>query len=412
MTLHTPVVITDDDDVALAARSRKWPVVQRDGDVLHLTGVRQSIPLPEPSMRIEAGSLSGEHVAGWKLVLDWLEKHLHRPMMVVEPNGWAQDLALWSASSRGWPMGAWLHQNVPAASNAGAVALMNSATGVLFAHDEEERARSTQAWPTALSSLPDASLVDVLSPPTPSPSVRRKGITRVLLVAYSLDDSTDADGGRAESLLASLRTLSGDGLTIDLATTTHPSGSTDRTHCVPDLGPATLGAGRGPIETWATVAFMHAAEKPYAPTREVGGYWHVALERYFEKRDDHYDVVLITGDPVETFAFAAWAQDHWYARTVLDYGHPLTLPHRRGLAADAAAEAAYVERGWNMAADVVLVGDTASLGLAQSGGPEAVLKVCAFDAEDGEGGFTRELRCLIAELEPADSWAPVPLKLS
>lgn len=400
MTLYTPVVLTDDPTVAAAARVRCWPVVRQQDGMLRITGVEQTIPLPEPSMRIESGSLTGPHVAGWKLVLDWLEKHVHRPMLVVEPNGWAQDLALWSASSRGWPLGAWLHGNSPACTDAGAVALLGTATGV-FIPDAEQRERFIHSWPAATAELPIAALVDVASPAAPTPSVRREGHTRVLLVVHSTDGGHATGAGRAASLLATLKTLAGDGLSVDLATTSQPSDATERIHHVPDLGPATLSAGRGPIETWATVAFSHAANKAYAPTRQAGGYWHVALERYFEARDDHFDIVIITGDPVESFAFAAWAQDHWYARTVLDYGNPSTLADRRGLSSEAAAEAADVERGWNMAADLVLVADTASLDMVTRSGPQAVVEVFAPTLGNENSGATRELGRLMTDLGPA-----------
>lgn len=400
MTMHTPVVLTDDSTVAAAARARSWPVVQQQDGMLRITGVEQTVPLPEPAMSIERGSLTGPHVAGWKLVLDWLEKHVHRPMMVVAPNGWAQDLALWSASSRGWPLGAWVHGDPPARTDAGAVALLGTATGVLIP-DAEQRESFIHSWPAAMAELPDAALVDVAAPAAPTPSVRREGHTSVLLVAHSTDDSPAAGSDRAASLLATLKTLASEGLSVDLATTSRPSDATERIHHVPDLGPATLSAGRGPIETWATVAFTHAAKKAYAPTHEVGGYWHVALERYFEARDDHFDIVIMTGDPVEPFAFAAWAQDHWYARTVLDYGNPSTLADRRGLSSEAAAEAADVECGWNMAADLVLVADSASLDMVAMSGPQAVVEVFAPTLENENSGATRELGRLITKLAPA-----------
>ncbi len=374
MTLHTPVVITDDEAVAAAARSRSWPVVHRDGNTLRLTGVGQSIPLPEPSMRIEAGSLSGPHVAGWKLVLDWLEKHLHRPMMVVEPNGWAQDLALWSASSRGWPVAAWVHGEPAVVPAAGAVALVASSAGVLFLSNDI-RSRFTSGWRSTVTDLPDTPLIDVARPAAPTPSVRREGVTRVLLVAYFAGDNPTVGAQRPTYWFEMLEELSGGDITVDLATAAPWDAPGGRVHHVPDLGPATLAPGRGAIETWATVAFTHAAEKAYAPTRHVGGYWHVALERYFAARDDHFDVVLITGDPFEYFGFAAWAQDHWYARTILDYRDPFALNPRRSFTEESQAQAIDWEKGWNMAADVVTIVHDRNRDTVVPSGPDARIEV-------------------------------------
>ena len=374
MTLHTPVVFTDDAAVAAAARSRSWPVVHRDGQTIHLTGVHQTITVPEPSMSIEKGSLSGPHVAGWKLVLDWLEKHLYRPMMVVEPNGWVQDLALWSASSRGWPVAAWVHGEQPVVAAAGAVALVGSSAGVLFL-DDDARQRFTTSWRSSVTVLPNAPLVDVTVSASLTPSVRKDAVTRVLLIAYFAGDNPTVGVQRPTYWFEMLEELSGGDITVDLATAAPWEGAPGRVHHVPDLGPATLAPGRGAIQTWATVAFTHAADKAYAPTRHVGGYWHVALEKHFSARDDHYDVVIITGDPFEYFGFAAWAQDHWYARTVLDYRDPFALNPRRSFTEQSQAEAIDWEKGWNMAADVVTIVHDMNRNTVVPSGPDARIEV-------------------------------------
>ncbi|MEO7587781.1 MAG: hypothetical protein ABIS84_07095 [Arachnia sp.] len=397
MTFHTPVVFTDDDAVAAASRSRGWPVVSHQEGQLRLTGVRQSIPVPQPVMRIETGSLTEPHASGWKLVLDWLEKHLHRPLLVVEPNGWVQDLALWSAASRGCPVAAWVHGGDPVVAAAGAVALMASGEGVLFL-DDNARARFTADWRSTVVDLPDTPLIDVHRPAAPTPSVRKDGVTRVLLVAYFAGDNPTVGAQRPTYWFEELERLSGGDITVDLATAAPWADAHGRVHHVPDLGPATLAPGRGPIATWATVAFTHAAKTAYAPTRHLGGYWHVALERWFAARDDHYDVVVITGEEFEYFGFAAWAQDHWYARTVLDYGNPTELVRRRSLSGEAGAQAADVERGWNMAADVVVAPDEASVQAAQRSGPQALLEVITGHPNREKPQATGELQHLVHRL--------------
>jgi len=374
MTLHTPVVFTDDESVAAAARSRHWPVVHRAGETLHLTGVGQIIPLPEHSMKIDAGSLSGPHVVGWTYVLDWLDKHLHRPMMVVQPNGWAQDLALWSASSRGWPLAAWIHGEKPVVTAAAAVALVGAAKGVLFL-DDDVRQRFIASWSSTVTDLPNATLVDVKAPAAPTPSVKKDGLIRVLLVAYYAGDNPTVGVQRPTYWFEMLEELSGGDIIVDLATAAPWQNATGRVHNVPDLGPATLALGRGAIETWATAAFTHAADEAYAPTRHVGGYWHVALEQYFAARDDHYDVVIITGNPIEYFGFAAWAQGHWYARTLLDYRDPFALNPRRSFTEESQAQAIYWEKGWNMAADVVTIVHEMNRGTVVASGPDARIEV-------------------------------------
>ncbi len=378
MTLHTPVVVTDDKAVAAAARSRRWPVVHRVGETLHLTGVDQVIPLPENSMQIEAGSLSGAHVAGWSLVLDWLEKHLHRPMMVVQPHGWAQDLALWSASSRSWPLAAWIHGEQPVVATAGAVALVGAARGVLFL-DAGVRQRFIASWHSTIADLPSAVLINVDDPAAPTPSTRRDGVIRVLLVAYYAGDNPKVGVERPTYWFDMLEELSGGDITVDLATAAPWQNTTGRVHHVQDLGPATLAPNRDSIETWATVTFGHAANEPYAPTRQVGGYWHVALEQYFAARDDHYDVVIITGSPCDYFGFAAWAQGHWYARTLLDYREPFALNPRRTFTKKSRAQAIDWEKGWNMAADVITIAHAANRNSVVPSGPDMRIEVVRTD---------------------------------
>lgn len=374
MTLHTPVVFTDDESVAAAARSRHWPVVHRAGETLHLTGVDQIIPLPEQSMKIDAGSLSGPHVSGWTYALDWLEKHLHRPMMVVQPNGWAQDLALWAASSRGWPLAAWIHGEQPAVTAAGAVALIGAAQGVLFL-DDDVRQRFIASWYSTVTDLPNATLVNVEAPASPTPSVKEGGLTRVLLVAYYAGENSTVADQRSTYWFQMLEELSGGEIIVDLATAALWQNTPGRVHNVPDLGHATLAPGRGAIHTWATAAFTHTTDETYAPTRHVGGYWHVALEQYFSARDDHYDVVIITGTPVEYFGFAAWAQDHWYAKTILDYRDPFALNPQHAFTEESQAQAIYWEKGWNMAADVVTIVDERNRGTVVASGPDARIEV-------------------------------------
>src|SRR5699024_7680076 len=146
-TLNTPVVLTDDESVARAARARNWPVVRPVDGRLVLTGVRQTAPLPEERMRIAQGSLQAPHAAGWAFVLAWLEKYLHRPAIVTAPASCATVLALWATSSRGW------------------------------AH------RLTDD----LSELPDDALLDEPRRAAPATVDRRPGRTNVLVVSHSPD---------------------------------------------------------------------------------------------------------------------------------------------------------------------------------------------------------------------------------
>ena len=61
MRYHTPVVFSDDPAIAEAATRRGWKVILRDGQLLRFAGLdpKQSVAMPEASLRIERGSLEG-----------------------------------------------------------------------------------------------------------------------------------------------------------------------------------------------------------------------------------------------------------------------------------------------------------------------------------------------------------------
>ncbi|GAB3813187.1 hypothetical protein GCM10028820_07510 [Tessaracoccus terricola] len=322
MTLHTPVVVTDDEAVAAAARDRHWPVVRRVDAALRLTGVRQQAPLPEDRMDIASGSLSGASAAGWKFVLDWIAKHVHKPLLVTAPDSWAADLARWAGASRNWPT----------------------------------------RFADRLDDLPSQALLEEPRHPAPSTSPRTPGTVRALVVAH------DPSSQRARFWLEASR--SSESVAVDLVAPVACDGAT-RVHVVPDFGAANLAPGTGAIDPVAALALERAAESPYDPLLTEAGSWQLALERWFEGRDDHYDVVVITGPPMAPFGFAAWAQRVWYARTVLDHSS------MRADAPDPAVreQQEYWERGWNLAATVVTGPDGGVARRVVASGPGARVEV-------------------------------------
>lgn len=338
MRMHTPVVITDDSAVTREARRRHWPVVSCEKEHLYLTGVRQVAPRPQPVMQIAEGSLDQPHAAGWKFVLDWVAKYIHAPLLVAEPGGWAEDLALWAAASRGWPVAAWATPGTALDQTVGSAALLGAAQGLLAVGDGV--GQQLRGAP-----LPETPLLEVETPRAPEMLARHPEVTRVLLVSHG-------DSPRAAAWLGELEQQSGGRLTVDLATAgrwaEHP-----RVHHVPDLGAAALAPHTEPMPGWARAEMNHTRDAAYAPSRRPAGLWQLALERWFEARDDHYDVVVLTGAPFEFFGFAAWARRRWYARTVLDYPVPFSRAPDPALAPDEVEDARYHERGWNLAADVI-----------------------------------------------------------
>lgn len=318
MSLHTPVILTEDPARTAAARSRHWPVVSRDGARLRISGVTQSAPLPQPVMDIAAGSLSGESAAGWKFVLDWIAKYAHRPLLVLEPDSWAGDLGRWAQATRGW---AW-------------------------------------AEPDDLGELGDAALIEVAAAPAPpAPADRLPDGGRLLLVRHG-----DLTQRQRDWMTAAADA----GLVVDVATD-RPIEGPQRLHVVPDLGPANLTVGPGPLDPVHALALSRAAESG-DPTPGPAAHWQVALERWFEPRPDDFDVVVLSGPPVGFFGFGAFAARHWYARVVID--HETHAPWPTG---DRLHK--YREQGWHLAADAVTVADESLLQVVEPSGPDAAVGV-------------------------------------
>lgn len=401
MKFHTPVVFSDDPAITELARSRGWKVILRDGQLLRIAGLdpKQTLAMPEPSLRIERGSLEGSKQPLWANVLNWLAKHVHRPLLVVEPNGYAMDLALWAAASRKWKVGVWLDDQFPI-SSPGAIALLTAASGFVFAEPEHLDA-FTSRWPVAIRELPDTPLVPLPELPAPPSRQRADGVTRVLLVGYYSGPAATVGVQRINYWFEQLEELSQGRVSVDLVTATQWPELPERVHVVPDLGAAALTEGTGMLEPWAVQTLAGYRECAYSPSAHVAGYWTWALERYFEARDDHYDVVVLSGNPFAYFDFSHYAKRRWFARTVVDYRDPFALNPRASLSEEARADAIESERGWNMAADVVTTVNDVTARLVVPAGPQQRIVVVP-------NGFD-ERSTMAPERSPHEEGAPVRL---
>jgi hypothetical protein len=178
---------------------------------------------------------------------------------------------------------------------------------------------------------------------------------RVLLVAY-FAGSCGAVGAKRVNYWASELPIEADRpLTVDVASAMPQAlAAGTRHHFVPDRGRAELVM---PFETepeWCSRAMEREVEQS-AKFSTVGYYWRYGLERYFQDRAEEFDAVIISGNPFAPFEFASWAKRRWGAAVLLDYRDPFANNPRMLYADQARQEAAYVERGYNLASDVVLV---------------------------------------------------------
>lgn len=374
MTTCTPVVLSNNETISSIATERGWMVVTRDGAELRIHGSDESFTMPLEQCQIERGALSPDLAPAWSDVLDWLADRARNPMMVVAPNDYASELAQWSAAHRGWPVGVWIDDPAPVRS-AATIALLASCDGVLFV-DDGVRAEFTGTWPTLIRELPDQPRPDIAPPvPVAETTHRDPDVLRVLLVAYYAGPNPTVAIQRPTYWFENIEALSGGAITVDLATAAPWPDAPPRVHVVPDLGPATLAPTGAGIEPWGTALTELAEHQEFRPSREVAGYWNLALECHFEQRGDHFDVVICTGNPFSHFEFARFAQCHWFARTVLDYRDPFALNPRTELSEPAREAAAYAEAGWNMTADLITVVAPAWIDHLVQGGPDTQVEV-------------------------------------
>lgn len=230
-----------------------------------------------------------------------------------------------------------------------------SADEVIFGDQDDERALSSSfagGWLTG----------DPVSPGSPVDSPG-PGSLRVLLVAYFAGACGAVGAKRVNYWASELAVESDSPLTVDVATAMPEGFAADaRHHFVPDQGRAQLLTPFAQEPEWCSAAIdREVAQSKLFST--AGYYWRYGLEAYFDGRSDEFDVVVISGNPFTPFEFAAYAKRRWGAAVVLDYRDPFAHNPRMSYTDAARQEAAYVERGYNLASDVVTVVNDDCVGL-------------------------------------------------
>jgi hypothetical protein len=178
---------------------------------------------------------------------------------------------------------------------------------------------------------------------------------RVLLVAYFAGACGAVGAKRINYWASELPGEADRPLTVDVASAM-PRGQAAgaRHHFVPDRGRAELVTPFEGEPEWRVCAVGREVEQS-AKFSTAGYYWRYGLERYFQDREDEFDAVVISGNPFAPFEFASWAKRRWGAVVLLDYRDPFANNPRMRYTDQARKDAAYVERGYNLTADAVLV---------------------------------------------------------
>lgn len=176
---------------------------------------------------------------------------------------------------------------------------------------------------------------------------------RVLLMAYFTGDCRSVGVARPNYWFDQLGALSGGRVEVDIVTATEWQDRREGVHWVRDHYIASLLDDDGTMPDWGRQTIANE-QKDARAFSTLSHYWRLAVERYFDQLDCNYDVVIISGNPFSCFDFAAYAKARWYARVVLDYRDPFANNPRILYADDQRAHARYVEKGYNLQADLLV----------------------------------------------------------
>lgn len=373
MTLYSPVVITENEEAAKEALNRGWHVVRRypgSDKVITITGNDVLCGIPSPTFSIIEGSLDVNTAPIWKYVLNWIAGHVLRPLLVVEPGDYLTELALWAASSRGWPIGALIREEP--APTASTLALLTASSG-FFIPDEALSDSLTSLAGVPVTHLEDTPLISITARQPLAPRTKLPGVTNVLMVTYGA--GSEPAVRRAQEWYEELQGDEHADIAVDVCSTTDWLASSGRTHRVGDFWSANWAASDHALSEAVSRFLRPELPGAFEVTQLVGGLWPKALERYFNGRGhDHYDVVLFTGEPAY-YDLAAFAKSRWYATVILDYPEPRpALPHSEW-SAEAGQQFDSFARGLNFSGDIITAPDSSTAQLVAPCSPEFSVEV-------------------------------------
>ena len=177
---------------------------------------------------------------------------------------------------------------------------------------------------------------------------------RLLLISYFSGPCRTVGVQRVNYWAEQIETLSEGAFEVHLATAIDWGDADTKVHYVPDLHLASILGIYEAFPGWAT-PFNETEVRDAKCFNTLSYYWRYALEAYFDRLDLSFDAVLISGNPFAVFDFGAYAKRRWHARVLLDYRDPFANNPRMRYAEAARQHARYIEKGYNLQADLALV---------------------------------------------------------
>lgn len=384
------------------------------------------MPIPEKALRLE--DLSSHNGTEWAFLAQWFRKKFGSNVtFVVDANHPLRNFAILAKRVADIGYTVRIHEHITPLSPKN-YAFFGGANAFIFESDAlEADFRTKYVGPYRvtrnLSNVAAGVPLQARGRPSPEADVSTANRPkRLLLVAYFSGPSRSVGAQRINYWFEEIERISGGEIEVELATATdwglgdHPS---KKAHYVPDQHIAELIDDDGSLPLWAQ-RFRDSEIQNASHFNTLSHYWRIALERYFESRDSHFDWVLISGSPFPCFDFAAFAKRIWYANVVFDYREPFANNPRMLYGPEGRERARYCERGYNFQADLAIaVNNTCKEMIEAPTGLEVTVVENGFDervldrvtvrelAEDrinfvhaGSFGRDRNPRVLLETLDP------------
>ncbi len=177
---------------------------------------------------------------------------------------------------------------------------------------------------------------------------------RLLIVSYFSGPCRTVGVQRVNYWAEQISNLSNGDFDVHLATAIDWTAIDQNVHYIPDLNLAAVMENNDLTIEWAS-AFNEVESQNAKYFNTLSYYWRYSLETYFDKLDIQFDAVVISGNPFAVFDFTIYAKRYWNARTLLDYRDPFANNPRMKFSDKAREYARYVEKGYNIQADLALV---------------------------------------------------------
>lgn len=344
------------------------PSVQIHKGSLSFDGNR--IALPAGRLNVADAIASGT-AGDWNIVVDWLfQRMTPGQVLIVAYDHLLRDLAAIGAArglfdyALAWP-------TAPKRIVSRDYEMIGSAAFCLFA-DAEVEAGFRRIYVPPYTGVQASSGLEGLAKAAmarraagnATPLTARTAPIRVLLVAYFSGPARTVGVQRINYWREAIPRLDPD-IHVTVATAMQGDDAHPDIRVIPDHGAAALMTGDGTVPGWGS-AFIDSEKQNARYFSTLSHYWRIALEQYFDATDDHFDVVIISGNPFAVFDFSAYAKRRWYARVILDYRDPFANNPRMAYTPEARDWARYIEKGYNLQADLVTVVNDACAGMVEA----------------------------------------------